>query len=127
MPRALRPRNNATKKPSYLLRTDAPVHGLSEAVGSTHAVSRERAENISGPRANTTATSDPTGATPFSTSHPKRVRAAPPIDLFYGNTDADIFADWIASLQRAAVWNGWGEQEVLIQLAGHLRGTALQE
>ena len=74
---------------------------------------RCRTENISEPRANTTATSDPTGATPFLTSHPKRVGAAPPIDLFYGNTDTNIFADWVASLQRAAVWKGWGEQDLI--------------
>ena len=28
---------------------------------------------------------------------------------------------------RAADWNGWSEKETLIQLAGHLRGRALQE
>ena len=30
-------------------------------------------------------------------------------------------------LNRAAVWNGWSDEETLIQLAGHLRGKALQE
>lgn len=28
---------------------------------------------------------------------------------------------------RAAEWNDWSEREILIQLAGHLRGRALQE
>ena len=31
------------------------------------------------------------------------------------------------SLQRASTWNGWTEEELLIQHAGHLRGRALQE
>ena len=30
-------------------------------------------------------------------------------------------------LQRAADWNEWSESEIHIQLAGHLRGRALQE
>ena len=29
--------------------------------------------------------------------------------------------------ERTASWNGWTEQERLLQLAGHLRGKALQE
>jgi hypothetical protein len=35
--------------------------------------------------------------------------------------------DWLPSLERAAVWNEWSEEDRLIQLAGHLRGKALQE
>ncbi len=34
---------------------------------------------------------------------------------------------WLPSLIRAAKWNDWTETEQLIQLAGHLRGCALQE
>lgn len=37
------------------------------------------------------------------------------------------FEDWLPSLERAAKWNAWSEEEQLIQLAGHLRGKALQE
>ena len=37
------------------------------------------------------------------------------------------FDDWIPALRRAAEWNGWTEHETLIQLAGHMRGRALQE
>ena len=37
------------------------------------------------------------------------------------------FDDWYPMLQRAATWNGWSEQETLIQLAGHLRKRALLE
>ena len=38
-----------------------------------------------------------------------------------------LFEEWLPSFERAAAWNGWGETEKLIQLAGHLRGKALQE
>ena len=35
--------------------------------------------------------------------------------------------DWLPALERASTWNGWTEEERLIQLAGHLRDQALQE
>ena len=35
--------------------------------------------------------------------------------------------DWLPTLERAGVWNAWSKEELLIQLAGHLRGRALQE
>ena len=37
------------------------------------------------------------------------------------------FDDWIPTLERAAAWNNWSEEEKLMQLAGHLRSKALQE
>ena len=46
---------------------------------------------------------------------------APPIDAFDGESLEVKFDDWYPMLQRAATWNGWSEQETLIQLAGHLR------
>ena len=52
---------------------------------------------------------------------------APPVDSFSGDTDEITFDDWLPALQRAAEWNGWSEAETLMQLAGHLRGRALQE
>ncbi len=52
---------------------------------------------------------------------------APPVDAFSGEDPEVQFDDWLPGLQRAAEWNGWTEQELLLQLAGHLRGTALQE
>ena len=56
----------------------------------------------------------------------KRGRA-PPIDPYTGENPEIRFDDWIPSLIRAAKWNDWTESEQLIQLAGHLRGRALQE
>lgn len=35
--------------------------------------------------------------------------------------------DWLPSLERASVWNAWTAEVRLMQLAGHLRGHALQE
>ena len=52
---------------------------------------------------------------------------APPVDSFSGETTGITFDDWYPSLQRAADWNQWTDRDTLIQLAGHLRGRALQE
>ena len=35
--------------------------------------------------------------------------------------------DWLPTLERAAAWNSWSEEETLMQSAGHLRNRALQE
>ena len=51
---------------------------------------------------------------------------APPFDTFSGEDPEVRMDDWIPSLQQASTWNGWTEKE-LIQLAGSLRGRALQE
>ena len=51
---------------------------------------------------------------------------APPVESFSGESP-DMFEDWLPTLQRAAEWNRWSQRETLIQLAGHLRGRALQE
>ena len=58
---------------------------------------------------------------------PTRRGKAPPVDPFSGETPDVIFDDWLPALQRAAAWNGWSDEEKLLQLAGHLRGRALQE
>lgn len=57
----------------------------------------------------------------------KRRGKAPPVDAFTGETPEVRLDDWLPALQRAAEWNGWSQAELLIQLAGHLRGRALQE
>lgn len=38
-----------------------------------------------------------------------------------------LIDDWLPSLERAASWNAWTDEEKLLQLAGHLRGRTLQE
>ena len=35
--------------------------------------------------------------------------------------------DWLPALVQAAEWNKWTKDELLIQLAGHLKGRARQE
>jgi len=57
----------------------------------------------------------------------KRAGRAPPIDYFTGESAEVLLEDWIPLLERAATWNGWTEEEKLLQLAGYLRGRARQE
>ncbi|XP_065915676.1 myosin-13-like [Dysidea avara] len=52
---------------------------------------------------------------------------APPIEYFTGENPEVTLDEWLPSLQRASNWNGWTSEETLIQLAGHLKGQALQE
>ena len=52
---------------------------------------------------------------------------APPVDQFTGENLEMRLEDWLPSLERAKAWNDWTEEETLLQLAGHLRGRALQE
>uniref|UniRef100_A0A1X7SUF3 CCHC-type domain-containing protein n=1 Tax=Amphimedon queenslandica TaxID=400682 RepID=A0A1X7SUF3_AMPQE len=52
---------------------------------------------------------------------------SPPIEMFSGEDQEITLDDWLPSLRRAADWNGWTEEETLMQLAGHLKGRARQE
>ena len=52
---------------------------------------------------------------------------APPVDTFTGEEAETRLDDWLPTLQRPADWNGWTADDLLIQLAGHLKGRALQE
>ena len=56
-----------------------------------------------------------------------RCGKAPPIDPFTAEDIGITFDDWLPILERAAIWNEWTPEESLMQLAGHLRGRALQE
>ena len=58
---------------------------------------------------------------------PSRRGKAPPVEMFSGEDPEVRLNDWLPSLQRASQWNGWEQEERLIQLAGHLKGRALQE
>ena len=57
----------------------------------------------------------------------KRRGKAPPVDAYTGENPEIRFEDWLPTLSRAATWNSWSSGECLMQLAGHLRGKALQE
>ena len=46
------------------------------------------------------------------------------MDTYNGDVHFD---DWLPALKRSATWNGWSDTETLMQLAGHLRGRALEE
>ena len=67
----------------------------------------------------------PSGITPAE--HRGRRGKAPPVDPFTGKSPEMRFDDWLPSLERASQWNEWSEEELLMQLAGHMRGRALQE
>ena len=52
---------------------------------------------------------------------------APPVDSYHGSDPEVHFDDWLPTLERAAQWNQWSDEERLLQLAGHLRGKAARE
>jgi len=56
-----------------------------------------------------------------------RVGKAPPIDTFTGESVDVLWEDWLPLFERAAHWNGWTEEEKLLQIAGYFRRKALQE
>ena len=68
----------------------------------------------------------PSLVTPAETTM-QRQGKAPTIDPFTGENSEIRFDDWLPTLERAAAWNNWTGDELTIQLAGHLRGRALQE
>ena len=49
------------------------------------------------------------------------------MEPFTGEKQDELLDDWLPTLERAGVWNAWSNEELLMQLAGHLRGRALQE
>ena len=52
---------------------------------------------------------------------------APPVDAYTGSDPELQFDDWLPTLERAAKWNNWSDEEKVMQLAGHLRGKAARE
>ena len=50
-----------------------------------------------------------------------------PIDKFTAEDGRTTFDNWIPTLEKATSWYNWTAEESLMQLAGHLRGRALQE
>ena len=57
----------------------------------------------------------------------QRKGKAPPIDQFTGENPEIRFEDWLPSLTRASKLSGIDGLPRKIQLAGYLRGRALQE
>jgi hypothetical protein len=52
---------------------------------------------------------------------------APPVQSFSGENIEVQLDDWLPALKRASLWNDWSEEDLLLQLAGYLKGRALQE
>ena len=50
---------------------------------------------------------------------------SPPVEIFSGEDAESRFDDWLPTLQGTADWNRWITEDLLIQLAGHLKGRAL--
>ena len=61
------------------------------------------------------------------TTNSGRRGKAPPVDQFSGEQPDLTFDDWLPILERDVQWNAWTEAELLLQLAGHLRGRAFRE
>ena len=99
----------------------SPSHSDRDSVSSKS--TRDDPPTSKSPPDDTTVSKTKVGHSP-----PTRRRGkAPPIDSFTGEDPEVRIEDWLPALKRAASWNGWTEAEALIQLAGHLRGRALQE
>ena len=49
------------------------------------------------------------------------------MDNFTGEDSTIRWEDWLPTLERAATWNGWSDEESLMLLASRLRGQALVE
>ena len=100
------------------------------SAGTHPRVSHSTTTNLIGPTAEGAI---PTGtftatAAPWGRDHSQYRRGkAPPIDEFTGEDRRITFDDWLPILERATTWNGWTQDELLMQLTGYLRGRALQE
>ena len=66
------------------------------------------------------------GTTRRDQLHRVRQEKAPPVEIFAGEDAESRFDNWLPTLQRIADWNGWTMEDLSIQLAGHLKGRALQ-
>ena len=49
------------------------------------------------------------------------------MDAYTGSDPELWFNDWLPTLEQAAKWNNWSDEEKVMQLAGHLRGKAARE
>jgi len=78
------------------------------------------------PKELTECSDEESGETLTRGSYQQRGRA-PPVEMFSGEDMENNLDDWLPTLARAAKWNGWTKDELLIQLAGHLKGRARQE
>ena len=90
-----------------------------------HSTPQDRSTPL--PEASTVSTGESaTHADELPRSRTRRGKA-PPVDPFTGEDLEVRLDDWLPSLGRAKLWNDWTEEELILQLAGHLRGRALQE
>ena len=103
-------------------RTTDTTAGYPAPRTSTSTKSRE-----SSPSSTISSASDRSSAEVSGKSPLKRMGKAPPVDQFHGEGRSLKLDEWLPTFERAATWNAWTEDDKLLQLAGHLRGRALQE
>ena len=105
---------------------DEEITSLREQLSHMHSRSPSRSHS---PARSSTAHESNGEDDPVAPVKPARQRRgkAPPVDAFTWESPEVSLEDWLPALQRAAEWNGWTLEDRLIQLAGHLRGRALQE
>lgn len=113
-----------------LAEMDSSLLQKEEEIGSLRAeVARLRGTSpVSGtPLEDTDSVVEEHGTTRRDQLHRVRRGKAPPVEIFSGEDAESRLDDWLPTLQRTADWNGWTTEDLLIQLAGHLKGRALQE
>ena len=111
---------------------DAEIARLQEQISSHTPTTTRLQEQISSRTPTTTmatgdALSEANVSLPESVAVFQRRGKAPPVDSFKGSDPELRFDDWLPTLERAANWNGWSEDEKLMQLAGYLHGRAACE
>ena len=78
----------------------------------------ESASVLSSPRA---------GIAELGVTAEPRTPAGQPVEGRLHLSTQTNFEDWLPALQHSSKWNVWSDEETLLQLAGHLRGRALEE
>ena len=109
---------------------DSSLLQKDEEIGSLKAEVARRRGSSPSPSVPSSTSDDPEqGAGDEGVQRTDRTRVrrgrAPPVDTFTGEDAESRLDDWLPTLQRAADWNGWTPDDLLIQLAGHLNGRAL--
>ena len=108
------PSVQTSREQDHCVLPEEQVTSVSTSLSSALFTSRP----VSSARAATAGTFTATAAPWGSNQSQCRRGKAPPIDEFTGEDSRITFDDWLPILERAATWNGWTQDELLMQLAG---------